>query len=211
MRDLNNKVTITGEVVSEFEFSNQMYGENFYTFKVSITRTSGTADVIPVTVSERLIDVKQSLVGEHVCVVGEFRSYNKKIGDRTKLILYVFANECEVINAVVTGESCNHIELEGHLCKEVKYRETPSGREIADLLLAVNRMHGKSDYIPCIVWGRNAKFAKDLSVGTKIKVAGRIQSREYVKKLEGGNSETRVAYEVSVSKFEILEEETNEE
>lgn len=208
MKVFNNNVTIAGEVVSDFKFSHQIYSEKFYEVNVSVPRTSGTVDTIPVVVSERLIDVSQSLIGKQIYVVGNFRSYNKHQENRTKLILNVFARECEVTDAV---SDCNCIEMEGCICKEVRYRKTPLGREISDLLLAVNRPYGKSDYIPCVIWGRNAKFAKDLSVGTKIKVTGRIQSREYVKRLEDGNSETRVAYEVSIAKVEILEEETNEE
>ena len=211
MENLNNKVSIYGEVVSDLKFYHQIYCENFYEIIVSIPRLSGAVDTIPVVISERLIDTKQSLIGKQLYVAGEFRSYNKNTEGKRKCVLYIFASECEVTDVVVTGANCNHIELEGYICKEVYYRKTPLGREIADLMLAVNRpTFEKSDYIPCIVWGRNAKFAKDLSVGTKIKVAGRIQSREYVKKLEDGSSETRVAYEVSVSKVEILEEDANE-
>ena len=204
----NNNVTIAGEVVSDFKFSHQIYSEKFYEVNVSVPRTSGTVDTIPVVVSERLIDVSQSLIEKQIHVVGNFRSYNKHQENRTKLILNVFARECEVTDAV---SDCNCIEMEGYICKEVRYRKTPLGREISDLLLAVNRPYVKSDYIPCVVWGRNASYISNFAVGTKIKVVGRIQSREYVKQLKNGDSETRVAYEVSVSEVKVMEESTNEE
>ena len=209
MENINNNVNIVGEVVSDFEYSHEIYGEKFYKVKVSAMRTSGVADVIPVTISERLIDVKQSLIGQQICVIGQFRSYNKHEENGSRLILSIFARECEVIEAVIAGESCNHVELEGYICKEVKYRKTPFGREIADVLFAVNRPYGKSDYIPCICWGRNARYISNFAVGSKVKVTGRIQSREYVKKLED-KTEKRIAYEVSVGKVEVMEE-TNEE
>lgn len=207
MKVFNNNVTIAGEVVSDFKFSHQIYSEKFYEVNVSVPRISGAVDTIPVVVSERLIDVSQSLIGKQIYVVGNFRSYNKHQENRTKLILNVFARECEVTDAV---SDCNCIEMEGCICKEVRYRKTPLGREISDLLLAVNRPYGKSDYIPCVIWGRNAKFVSNLGVGSRIKVVGRIQSREYVKQLEDGSSETRVAYEVSVSEVEVMEESANE-
>lgn len=208
MENNNNKVNVIGEVVTDFEYSFQSHGEKFYSFEVAAMRKSGCADSIPVIVSERLVDVSQSLIGKQIHVTGNFRSYNKYQENRTKLILNVFARECEVTDTV---SDCNCIEMEGYICKEVRYRKTPLGREISDLLLAVNRPYDKSDCIPCVIWGRNASYISNFAVGTKIKVVGRIQSREYVKQLEDGSSETRVAYEVSASEVKVMEESTNEE
>lgn len=210
MENIDNKVVLTGKVVTVFRLSHEIYGEKFYSLDISVARTSGYEDIIPIMISERLIDIKKSYIGEFISVVGQYRSYNRHTGDKNRLILTVFVQEYEFIEADVIGDSCNRIELCGYICKEPVYRKTPLGREIADLLVAVNRSYGKSDYIPCIVWGRNARFISGLAVGLKVKALGRIQSREYVKKVAEGKTETRVAYEVSVSKFELVEEEENE-
>ena len=202
----NNKVTVIGEIISDFSFSHETYGEKFYTFGVSAARTSGYEDVIPVMISERLIDTQQSYIGQYVQIEGHFRSYNRHENGENRLILSVFVVEYSFIDAVVTGESCNQIELNGYICKQPTYRKTPLGREISDVLLAVNRNYGKSDYIPCITWGRNARFTAGLTVGTEIQVFGRIQSREYVKKISETEAEHRIAYEVSISKLEVLDE-----
>lgn len=207
MENMNNKVYITGEIVSDFQYSHQIYGEKFYLFNVSSKRTSGYADVIPVLISERLIDVKQSYIGKYIGLTGQYRSYNTHEENGRKLILIVFVQENEFLDAVVTGECCNQIELIGYICKETSYRKTPSGREIADVLIAVNRQYGKSDYIPCICWGRSARYAGELEVGSKIKITGRIQSREYVKKIGDDKTEKRVAYEVSAYRIDLIEEE----
>lgn len=210
MENNNNKVNVIGEVVTDFEYSFQSHGEKFYSFEVAAMRKSGCADSIPVIVSERLVDVSKTLKGQYVCIGGDFRSHNKRDGEKSKLILSVFAKECELLEAVVTGEVCNEIELTGFICKPSNYRRTPFGREIADVLVAVNRAYGKSDYIPCIFWGRSAKYIATFPVGTKLNLKGRIQSREYVKKLEDNNTEKRTAYEVSVVNFD-LGDEANEE
>lgn len=202
----NNKVIISGEIVSSFNFSHELYGENFYIVDVKIRRFSDTCDIIHVMVSDRMIDTDKDFTGECVSVTGQFRSYNKHDGERNLLILSLFARDFDLIESEECDDS-NFIELDGFVCKEPKYRETPLGREITDMLLAVNRGYGKSDYIPCITWGRNARFAGNLEVGTRIKVSGRIQSREYMKKLDEGNVEKRVAFEVSVSKLEVHEDE----
>lgn len=204
MEIMNNKVSIIGEIVSDFVYSHEVCHEKFYAFNVSVARFSGYVDVIPTIISERLINVKQSYVGQYVNITGQFRSYNKHEESGSKLVLYVFAQECKLTEVLVTGENGNGIELEGYICKEVKYKTTPLGREITELLLAVNRAYGKTDYIPCIVWGRNARFAADFTVGEHIRIWGRIQSREYVKRLDGKN-EKRTAYEVSVGKLEVAE------
>ena len=198
----NNQVTIMGEIVSDFVFSHEVYGEGFYMVEVAVNRLSNYADYIPVMVSERLIDVTENYEGQYICVVGQFRSYNRHEEKKNKLVLSVFAREIEFIDQVDENTKSNQIFLDGFICKEPIYRKTPLGREIADLLLAVNRPYGKSDYIPCICWGRNARFASTFQVGDRCIVWGRIQSREYMKKISEEELEKRVAYEVSVSKLE---------
>ena len=202
----NNLVTVGGEIVSEFLFSHEVFGEKFYVMYVDIIRKSGEVDRLPVTVSERLVDVEESLVGFGVTVFGQYRSFNKNDGKKSYLILSVFADYIEFLEDV---DSCdnNKISLQGTICKEPIYRVTPKGREIADLLLAVNRDYGKSDYIPCICWGRNAKFAGSLKVGTKLSLVGRVQSRKYNKWIAEDEVEERTAYEVSVKTLEVLPDE----
>lgn len=203
----NNKVTVMGEIVGEFSFSHEIYGEGFYMVDILVPRLSESADQIPLMVSERLLDVKKDYRGMKVKVSGQFRSYNRHEEKKNKLVLSVFVRDWEFIDEVERSEMTNHIELDGFICKEPVYRKTPLGREIADILLAVNRPYGKSDYIPCISWGRNARYANEFEVGSRCRVIGRIQSREYMKKLSEEQVEKRVAYEVSVSKLEMPVEE----
>ncbi len=202
----NNQVTITGEIISDFQYSHQAYGERFYLVDVSVKRLSDKADIIPVMISERLLDTQQSYIGQYIRVDGQFRSYNCHEEKKNRLVLSVFAQELEFVDEIPEGERSNQIFLDGYICKEPIYRKTPLGRKIADLLIAANRSYGKSDYIPCISWGRNARYVSSISIGSRIQVYGRIQSREYIKKLADGVAEKRTAYEVSVSKIEILEE-----
>ena len=203
----NNQVNIIGEIVSGFAYSHELYGEGFYMADVKVPRLSDSFDVIPVIVSERLLDVNSNCVGLLISITGQFRSYNRHEGRKNRLILSVFAREIEFVSQIENIHEANQIYLDGYICKEPIYRKTPLGREIADLLLAVNRLYGKSDYIPCICWGRNARYASELAVGTKCNIQGRIQSREYIKKFADDSTETRVAYEVSVSKLEVLSDE----
>lgn len=202
----NNKVTLSGEIVSNFEFDHEVFGEGFYTAMLSSERTSGQKDIIPVMASERLVDVKEDWTGRFVRVSGQFHSYNKHEGEKNHLILSVFARELEDITEErhFGFEDENIIFLDGYICKQSIYRKTPLGREIADILLAVNRPYGKSDYIPCVAWGRNARFAGGLEVGTRLQIEGRIQSREYQKRISDGKYETRTAYEVSISKLTVV-------
>ena len=203
----NNQVVVAGEIVSDFRFSHEIFGEGFYMVDLVVSRLSDAHDVIPLMVSDRLFDVEKSHIGEKVLAKGQFRSYNKHEENKNRLILSVFVREIEVIDAVDDKENKpNQIYLDGYICKEPIYRMTPLGREIADILLAVNRAYGKSDYIPCICWGRNARYANHFHVGTRCEIFGRIQSREYMKKLSEEQAEKRIAYEVSVSKLELLEE-----
>lgn len=200
----NNVVTITGRIASELLFNHETFGEKFFMAYVSIDRTSGVEDIIPVVVSERLVDVSQSLVGEYVEIHGQYRSYNLRKETENHLILYIFAMEIDILGSGADSPN-NTIFLDGYICKPPVYRKTPLGREIADLLIAVNRPYGKSDYIPCICWGRNARYVGGLKVGEHIVVHGRIQSRVYTKRLPDGSSEERTAYEVSVSTLEVVE------
>ena len=198
----NNQVTMMGEIVSPFLFSHEVFGEGFYMVEVDVKRLSNSKDRIPLMISERLIDVSKDYTGEFIMVNGQFRSYNRHEEMKNRLILSVFVRELFFIEEELDGAKTNQILLDGYICKQPVYRMTPLGREIADLLLAVNRPYGKSDYLPCICWGRNARFAGKFEVGTHIHLWGRIQSRTYQKRIEGDQVERRTAYEISVSKIE---------
>jgi primosomal replication protein N len=213
----NNYLTLVGKVTGEKRFSHEIYGERFYVFDLSIPRLSGNADIIPVTVSERLLNGEMLQEGKKLLVKGQFRSYNSYENEKNKLILTVFAKDIvEVPESEEESEMSlkdtitNEVVLVGYVCKKPIYRQTPFGREIADLLLAVNRAYNKSDYIPTIAWGRNARFCQNMEVGTQVKIVGRVQSRIYEKKFEDGTVEKRVAYEVSVGSLEIINEEAPE-
>ena len=201
----NNQVSIMGKVASGFTFSHQVYGEGFYLVDVLVKRLSDSEDRIPLMVSERLVDVTQDYDGEYIMVQGQFRSYNRHEEKKNRLVLSVFVRELTFVEEADDSIKTNQIFLDGYICKPPVYRKTPLGREIADLLLAVNRPYGKSDYIPCICWGRNARYASAFEVGGHVLIWGRIQSREYIKKLGENETEKRVAYEVSVSKLEYAD------
>ena len=194
----NNKVCIVGEIVSDATFSHEVYGEGFYEFFVKVARLSGQADILPVTISERLIEGASLKKGKTLSAIGQFRSYNKLENGKSRLMLTVFVRE---LATLTPDKNPNSILLSGYICKPPVYRTTPFNREIADILVAVNRAYNKSDYIPCIAWGRNARFVKTLTVGERVAVSGRIQSREYQKKLSETEVKTMIAYEVSVSKL----------
>ena len=203
----NNQVVVIGEIASDFVYSHEIFGEGFYMVDLLVPRLSDSSDLIPLMVSERLLDVTQDYRGTTVMVSGQFRSYNRHEEHKNRLILSVFVREVEFPEEVAENEKTNYIFLDGYICKEPVYRKTPLGREIADILLAVNRPYGKSDYIPCISWGRNARYSSSFQVGERCRIWGRIQSREYMKKLSEDEAEKRVAYEVSVSKLELVGEE----
>ena len=212
----NNHLVLVGKVTSDKKFSHEIFGEKFYIFDLEVPRLSGNADIIPITISERLLEKEDLEIDKKIIVEGQFRSYNSYQNERNKLVLTVFAkdvkfieNQDEEIQASKDFVS-NEVTLNGYICKKPIYRQTPFGREIADLLLAVNRAYNKSDYIPCIAWGRNARFCENIEVGTEVKVVGRVQSRTYEKKYEDGTSETKVAYEVSISSLEIVKQDDDE-
>ena len=216
----NNYLTLVGKVTGEKKFSHEIYGERFFVFNLEIARLSGTADIIPITVSERLITDEMLMQGKNLLVKGQFRSYNSYENEKNRLILTVFAKDVVEVEDIKQEEEnemakkdmvTNEVVLIGYICKKPIYRQTPFGREIADILLAVNRAYNKSDYIPTIAWGRNARFCQNLEVGTKVKIVGRVQSRMYEKKYEDGTVENRVAYEVSIGSLEVVEEDHVEE
>lgn len=186
-----NQVLVQGEVVSNFELLNEIQGEKFYTFKFSVKRESGLCDVLNVNISERKLDI--ATLSNYLTIQGEVRTKNYEEDGRNRLSVYIFAKDVFIND---TQEMSNDVELTGFICKQPIYRITPAKREICDLMLAVNRTTYKSDYIPCIAWGRNAQYAAELLVGTPITVKGRIQSREYQK-----NGQTKVAYELSINEI----------
>lgn len=210
----NNQVTLSGKIVSNLEFSHEVCGEGFYTFMLAVERLSLQNDFIPITVSNRLVDTGEEWAGRFVKVSGQFRSYNKHEMDKHRLVLSVFATGFEEVELsdddTISNNYINKISLDGYVCKQPAYRETPLGREITDILLAVNRPYRKSDYIPVICWGRNARFAGSLEVGTRLQIEGRIQSREYQKRISDDEYETRTAYEVSVNRMEVVTDEQRE-
>lgn len=206
LAEKNNKVFISGEILSDAEFSHEVYGEGFYEMNVLVKRLSGQGDILPVTISERLISDRDLKVGVTINAIGQFRSYNKLVDGKSKLMLTVFVRE---LLDEMPIKNPNSIVLTGYICKPPIYRTTPFNREIADILIAVNRSYNKSDYIPCIAWGRNARFAKNLAVGERIAISGRIQSREYQKKITDDDVKTMTAYEVSISKLAAYENAEN--
>ena len=201
----NNKVTVIGKIVSGFTFSHEVFGEGFYVVDLEVSRLSEQADVIPLMISERLLNVGEDYIGCTVEAAGQSRSYNRHEGTRNRLVLSVFVREINFMEEFTDYTKTNQLFLDGYICKIPIYRKTPLGREIADILLAVNRPYGKSDYIPCIAWGRNARYASGFEVGARVRIWGSVQSREYTKKLSDSECEKRVAYEVSVSKLEFGE------
>ncbi|TZE81751.1 single-stranded DNA-binding protein [Calorimonas adulescens] len=201
-----NVANISGSIASDFEFSHEIYGEQFYNFFIDVPRLSNTCDRLPVMVSERLLDGININIESRVAITGQIRSYNRVNSDgKGHLLLSIFCKDIKNSTEEDKIKNPNDIFLDGYLCKKPIYRTTPFGREICDILLAVNRMYNKSDYIPCIAWGRNARFCERLSVGTHVRIWGRFQSREYQKRLDDENVITRIAYEVSISKMEKLD------
>ena len=209
----NNHLVLVGKITSERKFSHEIYGESFYIFNLEVPRLSDITDIIPITISERLIDDDKMQIGSKIIVKGQFRSYNSYENEKNKLILTVFAKDIifeeDVDKEEIVSEEnkkvpvSNEVVLAGYICKKPIYRQTPFGREIADILLAVNRAYNKSDYIPSIAWGRTARFCQNLPTGTEVRIIGRVQSRKYEKKYEDGTIEEKVAYEVSISSLEV--------
>lgn len=209
----NNHIILVGKVTSDKKFSHEIYGEKFYVFDLSVPRLSGNGDIIPVTISERLMPNGELDINSKIVIEGQFRSYNSYSEGKNKLVLTVFAKDLKFLEdqeAEVEAKKdfiSNEVTLVGYICKKPIYRQTPFGREIADILLAVNRAYSKSDYIPCIAWGRTARFCENMPVGTEIKLVGRVQSRKYEKKYEDGRVESKTAYEVSIASLEVVNKE----
>lgn len=200
----DNNVEIGGEIIEEIKFSHEIYDEKFYKFLIKTKRLSDYEDILPVIISERLVNLEEIKIGKIVKISGQFRSYNLQTETRNRLLLSIFVKEIEFTEdeKVLTLNDANFV---GYICKEPVYRKTPLGREIADVLIAINRTYKKSDYVPCILWGRNAKFCETLNVGDLVKLNGRIQSRTYEKKNPDGEIMKKTAYEVSVSKFGYMD------
>ncbi|MBQ2695856.1 MAG: single-stranded DNA-binding protein [Clostridia bacterium] len=204
----DNEACVVGTVCGYLTYSHDVHGERFYRFMLRSDRLSQNSDLICVTISEKMLTEISIDIGMHLSVSGQFRSYNNYTGQGNKLVLTLFAKDVAI--AYETDEPINEIYLNGYICKPIVYRVTPFGREIADILLAVNRAFNKSDYIPCIAWGRNARFAKHLEVGENIKIWGRMQSREYQKKISDTETVTKTAYEVSINRLEVGETDKEE-
>ncbi len=204
IKDDTNIVNLRGKIEDNLEFSHEIFGEKFYSTKIKINRLSDFYDVLPITISERLLQGIDLEEEKNVNIIGQLRSYNKNDGERNKLVLTVFVREIKPMEE--DSKDPNSIYLDGYICKQPIYRKTPLGREITDLLVAINRPYNKSDYIPSIIWGRNAKFARNLKVGDRVQMWGRVQSRFYEKKIDENNILKKVAYEVSVSKIKKVEE-----
>jgi primosomal replication protein N len=198
---------LVGKITSEKKFSHEIYGESFFNFDLEIPRLSGISDIIPITISERLIANFDLSLGKQVVIEGQFRSYNTYEDSKSRLILTVFVKEIREKGEDEEIKVPNEVQLVGHICRKPIYRKTPFGREIADILVAVNRAYNKSDYIPCITWGRNARFCENMQIGTELRLVGRVQSRPYEKKHEDGTVEQRTAYEVSISSLEFVNKE----
>ena len=205
----NNYLVLIGKIISDKTFSHEIYGESFYVFNLEVPRLSGNEDIIPITISERLIANFDLTIGRKVVIEGQFRSYNSYENEKNRLVLTVFAKDIIDYKEEQEEKVSNEVVLNGYVCKKPIYRKTPFGREISDILLAVNRAYNKSDYIPCIAWGRNARFCENMEVGTEVKVVGRVQSRTYEKKFEDGRIEQRVAYEVSIGSLEVINKDEN--
>ena len=208
--EITNSIEIRGTISSDFTFSHEVYGEGFYNFTVGTARLSESVDFLPVTISERLIVGMDLMQGDLVDIRGQVRSYNNYIQEerRNRLLITIFAREIELLNEMeITPKNPNNVFLDGFICKKPVFRETPFGREIADILLAVNRSYNKSDYIPCICWGRNARFASTLNVSDNVRIGGRLQSRIYQKKYDDGSVVEKNAYEISISKIGLVKDE----
>lgn len=201
----SNYIVVSGKIVSEFTYSHEAFGEKFYVTQLLARRVSGLTDNLPIMVSDKFINIEKEWIGSYVRIIGQLRSYSRHENGINRCLLNIFATELSVCKYEARDK--NYVELDGYICKEPIYRETPLGREIADVLLAVNRPYGKSDYIPCIAWWNNARCVGKLEARTRLKITGRIQSREYQKQISEEEYETRTAYEVSISKLEVIESE----
>ena len=209
METTGNTIHLRGQITQNLEFGHELFGEQFYVTTLRVPRLSGAEDFLPITLSERLLIDEPLTAGSMLCLEGQLRSYNKVIEGSGRLLITAFAQR--ILNCDEDTENPNRVQLTGALCKPPSYRTTPFGREIADLMLAVNRSYGKSDYIPCIAWGRTARYASNLKTGDKVQLVGRFQSRAYLKQMPDGTLLNKVAYEVSISRLSSLKEDVPQE
>lgn len=200
----NNQVMIVGNITKQPVFNHEVFGEEFFLSEIAVERLSNYVDLIQVIISNRSLDMRENYVEREVEIKGQFQSYNQWVGNKSRLVLYVFAKEIKVINDSQQNNNTNSITLDGHICKPPIYRRTPLGREVADILVAVNRTYGRSDYIPCICWGRDARYVQTLGVGSHIKIGGRLQSREYKKWINESECVKHTAYEISVMTLKLI-------
>ncbi|MCL2854964.1 MAG: single-stranded DNA-binding protein [Defluviitaleaceae bacterium] len=209
---ITNRINLFGKIETPPTFSHDVFGEGFYGFDLSVPRLSDASDLLPITISGRIMEGSRFAVGQHLGITGQIRSYNNYIAEegRNRLVLTVFAKDYKFCDDFGTANP-NDVLLDGFICKPPVYRTTPFGREITDLLLAVNRSYNKSDYIPCITWGRNARYASKLLVGDNVKLWGRMQSRIYQKKMEDDAVMEKTAFEVSVSRMEVVDKGASDE
>ena len=205
MEETGNSIHLRGHVCQPLQFGHELFGEQFFVTTLRVPRLSGAEDFLPVTLSERLLIDEPIAAGSVLCLDGQLRSYNKVVEGSGRLLITAFAQR---LLPEEDDENPNRVQLTGALCKAPSYRTTPFGREIADLMLAVNRSYGKSDYIPCITWGRTARYAANLKIGDKVQLVGRFQSRNYQKQLPDGTVLNKVAYEVSVSRLRAMKEDS---
>jgi len=209
MEETGNIIHLKGQICQNLQFGHELFGEQFYVTTLRVPRLSGAEDFLPITLSERLLMDAPITNGSNLCLEGQLRSYNKVIEGSGRLLITAFAQK--LLDCEQDEENPNRVQLTGALCKPPSYRTTPFGREIADLMLAVNRSYGKSDYIPCITWGRTARYAANLKIGDKVQLVGRFQSRAYQKQLADGTTLNKVAYEVSVSRLSAIKPEAASE
>lgn len=196
----NNYVRLVGVMAGRPEYSHSSRGQDFYTFPLEVLRLSGNCDTINIIVRPEMLEGLEIAERGKLCVCGQLRTFNNRRGEGAKLVITVFARELQLCD----DDDSNLVELIGTLCKAPNLRCTPMGRDICDLMLAVNRHYGRSDYLPCICWGVRAREAAAWTVGTRVRLTGRIQSRRYIKLSEAGSVE-KTAYEVSVTEIEPLE------
>ena len=201
MEHTGNHITLCGTLRALPEYSHSNHERRFFRFELEVERLSGTADVLPVMAAEDVLMAADLFAGGRFLVEGQIRSFNSRAESGRRLIISVFAE------SVTTTEQPpqNDAVLTGTICKPPIYRRTPLGREICDVMLAVPRQYQRTDYIPCILWGRSAQEAASALPGSKLHVTGRLQSRDYIKVIDG-ESFTRTAYELSVTEAEFLAE-----
>ena len=203
MRYKNSQALLSGYLAEEPTYSHECKGESFYKARLDVLRKSGVIDTIPVIVSEVFLTSENQIPGTYWAVAGQIRSYNERDAEG-KMHLQVFFFIMQQVDREERIPE-NEIFLDGYLCSPPNHRMTPTGREISDMMIAVNRSFGKTDYIPCICWGRNALFASRLAAGNHIQIHGRIQSREYIKQTNETESEQHIVYEVSASRVKLME------